>query len=141
MSMEQNKQHAFDAYCKRVVKNEAINIKREYDQLGKREINFSALSQQELQKVQNLQHIDHYAPDRQIFAVQNMGFEVRDGDLVRALSTLPVQQLSIILLFYYLDLKDEQIAKRLQLSRSVVQRNRTSTLEQLRKILEGYEHE
>lgn len=141
MSMEQNKQHAFDAYCKRVVKNEAINIKREYDQLGKREINFSALSQQELQKVQNLQHIDHYAPDRQIFVVQNMGFEVRDGDLVRALSTLPVQQLSIILLFYYLDLKDEQIAKRLQLSRSVVQRNRTSTLEQLRKILEGYEHE
>lgn len=139
--MEQNKQHAFDAYCKRVVKNEAINIKREYDQLGKREINFSALSQQELQKVQNLQHTDHYAPDRQIFVVQNMSFEVRDGDLVRALSTLPVQQLSIILLFYYLDLKDEQIAKRLQLSRSVVQRNRTSTLEQLRKLLEGYEHE
>ena len=139
--MEQNKQHAFDAYCKRVVKNEAINIKREYDQLGKREINFSALSQQELQKVQNLQHIVHYAPDGQIFVVQNMGFEVRDGDLVRALSTLPVQQLSIILLFYYLDLKDEQIAKRLQLSRSVVQRNRTSTLEELRKLLEGYEHE
>lgn len=24
MSMEQNKEHAFDAFCKRVVKNEAV---------------------------------------------------------------------------------------------------------------------
>lgn len=141
MSVEQSKQHAFDAYCKRVVKNEAINIQLEYDRQGKHEVSFSELSQRELQKVRGLQHVDHYAPDRQIFVVQNMGFEIRDGDLAQALSTLTEKRLSIILFSFFMNLKDEQIAKRLQLSRSVVQRNRTSTLEELRKLLEGFEHE
>ena len=141
MSVEQSKQHAFDAYCKRVVKNEAINIQLEYDRQSKHEVSFSELSQRELQKVRGLQHVDHYAPDRQIFLVQNMGFEIRDGDLARALSTLTEKRLSIILFSFFMNLKDEQIAKRLQLSRSVVQRNRTSTLEELRKLLEGFEHE
>lgn len=141
MSMEQNKQHAFDAYCKRVVKNEAINILLEYDRQGKQEVSFSELSQRELREVQGLRHIDNYAPERRVFVVQNMGIEVRDGDLVRALSTLTVRRLSIVLLFYFLDMKDEEIGKRLQLSRSVVQRNRKKTLEELRKTMEGYEHE
>ena len=141
MSMEQNKQHAFDAYCKRVVKNEAINILLEYDRQGRQEVSFSELSQRELQAVQGLQHIDHYAPDRRVFSVQNMSFEIRDSQLAQALSALTVKRRSIVLLAYLLDMKDEQIARRLQLSRSAVQRNRTSTLEELRKLLEGYEHE
>ena len=141
MSVEQSKQHAFDAYCKRVVKNEAINIQLEYDRQSKHEVSFSELSQRELQSLRDLQHVDRYAPDRQIFLVQNMGFEIRDGDLARALSTLTEKRLSIILFSFFMNLKDEQIAKRLQLSRSVVQRNRTSTLEELRKLLEGFEHE
>ena len=141
MSMEQNKQHAFDAYCKRVVKNEAINILLEYDRQGKQEVSFSELSQRELQAVQGLQHIDHYAPDRRVFSVQNMSFEIRDSQLAQALAALTVKRRSIVLLAYLLDMKDEQIARRLQLSQSAVQRNRTSTLEELRKLLEGYEHE
>ena len=141
MSMEQNKQHAFDAYCKRVVKNEAINILLKYDRQGKQEVSFSELSQRELQAVQGLQHIDHYAPDRRVFSVQNMSFEIRDSQLAQALAALTVKRRSIVLLAYLLDMKDEQIARRLQLSRSAVQRNRTSTLEELRKLLEGYEHE
>ena len=30
MSMEQNKRHAFDDFCKRLVKNEAVSIHLEY---------------------------------------------------------------------------------------------------------------
>ena len=44
MSLERDKQHAFDAYCKRVVKNEAVNIQLEYDRQGKREAAFSELT-------------------------------------------------------------------------------------------------
>lgn len=141
MSMEQNKQHTFDAYCKRIIKNEAINIQLEHDRQSRQEVNFSELSQRELEEVQGLRYIDHYAPERQIFVVQNTGFEIRDSDLARALSTLTQKQRSIVLLAYLLEMKDEQIARRLHLSRSVVQRDRTSTLEELRKLMEGYEHE
>ena len=48
----------------------------------------------------------------------------------------------IVLLAYLLGMTDVEIAKRLGLNRSTVQYRRTSTLEQLRKIMEenGYEY-
>lgn len=141
MSMEQNKQHAFDAYCKRIVKNEAINIQLEYERQSQQEVSFSELSQQELQRLQNLQHIDCYAPDRKVFDVMNIPVEIKDGGLAWVLSTLTVERRNIVLLFYFADMKDGEIAKRLRLKRSTVQYQRTSILEELRKLLEGYEHE
>ena len=120
------------------MKNEAINIHLEYDRLGKREVAFSDLSQQELQ---SLQYIDRYAPDRRVFAVLDMDIEVKDGDLVRALTALSPERRDIVLLAYLLDMKDEEIAGRLRLNRSTVQYRRTSTLEELRKLMEGYEHD
>lgn len=141
MSIEQEKQHTFDAYCKRIVKNEAINIQMEYNRRSQREVNFSELSQWELQSLQNLRYIDRYALDRQIFDVLSTPVEIEDGKLAWALSTLTVEQRNIVLLFYFVDMKDGEIAKRLRLKRSTVQYQRTSTLEKLRKLLEGYEHE
>lgn len=141
MSIEQEKQHTFDAYCKRIVKNEAINIQMEYNRRSQREVNFSELSQWELQSLQNLRYIDRYAPDRQIFDVLSIPVEIKDGKLAWALSTLTVEQRNIVLLFYFVDMKDGEIAKRLRLKRSTVQYQRTSILEELRKLLEGYEHE
>ena len=41
MRLEQNKRHAFDAFCKRLVKNEAVNIHLEYARQGKREVAFA----------------------------------------------------------------------------------------------------
>lgn len=141
MNIEQDKQHAFDAYCKRIVKNEAINIQLEYNRQSQQEVSFSELSQRELQSLQDLQYMDRYAPDRRIFDVLNRPVEIEDGGLAWALSTLTVEQRNIVLLFYFVDMKDGEIAKRLQLKRSTVQYQRTSILEELRKLLEGYEHE
>lgn len=141
MSMEQNKQHAFDAYCKRIIKNESINIRLEYDRQYRQEVSFSELPQQELQNLQSLQYIDCYAPDRRTFHVLNMPVEIKDSGLAWALSTLTVERRNIVLLAYLLDMKDGEIAKKLHLKRSTVQYQRTNTLEELRKLLEGHEHE
>lgn len=65
-----------------------------------------------------------------------MEIEVLDADLVRALSMLPTDRRTIILLFYFLEMRDEEIGAKLGLSRHAVQRRRTSTLDMLRKILE-----
>ena len=76
MSMEQNKRHTFDAYCKRLVKNEAVNIHLEYARQGKREAVFSELTQRELQ---SLCCTDRYAPERRVFTVLDMDFEIEDA--------------------------------------------------------------
>jgi len=138
MGIEQDKRHAFDAYCKRIVKNEAVNVHLEYDRQGKWETVFSELDPQEKQ---SLQYIDRYTPDRQIFTVLNMDVEVVNGDLVRALTALPPERRNIVLLAYLLDMRDDEIAGQLQLNRSTVQYRRTSTLKELRKLMEEYENE
>lgn len=138
MSREQTKEHAFDAYCKRVVKNEAVNIHLEYERQGQREVTFTDLTAAELRQ---LSYIDVYAPERRVFDLLGMDVEIADGDLGRALAALPTDQRAIILLAYLLDMPDAEIAQRLDLNRSTVQYRRTSTLEQLRKILEESEHE
>ena len=138
MGIEQDKQHAFDAYCKRIVKNEAVNIHLEYERQGKREVTFSELSQRELQ---SLQYIDCYAPDRRVFAVLDIDIEIKDSDLVRALTSLSTERRNIVLLAYLMGMKDEEIAGRLRLNRSTVQYRRTSTLTELRNLMEGYAHE
>ena len=138
MSLEQNKRHAFDAYCKRIIKNEAINAYREYQHRSKQEIVFSELSDGELQQ---LQYIDQYAPERQVFPLLGSEVEILNGDLARALAALPPERRDIVLLAYLLNMTDKGIARLLNLNRSTVQYRRTSTLEQLKTIMEEFENE
>ena len=138
MSKEQDKQHAFDAFCKRLVKNEAANIHQEYARQGRRETVFSELTQRDLQ---SLQQKDHYAPDRRVFVVLGMGVEVEDTDLGRALVSLTRERRNIILLSYLVEMKDDEIARKLKMNRSTVQYRRAATLEELRKLMEGYANE
>ena len=139
MSMEQNKEHAFDAFCKRVVKNEAVNIQLEYSRQEQQEVVFSDLTPEERRQ---LQYIDTYAPERRVFRLFGMDMEISDGKLGRALDAVSKERRDIVLLAYLLGMTDVEIAKRLGLNRSTVQYRRTSTLEQLRKIMEenGYEY-
>ena len=123
----------FDAYCKRLLKHEVIDATREQKRLGQWETTFSELTRAEQSQ---LQYIDRYAPDRRVFPLMGMEIEVLDADLVRALSTLPTDRRTIILLSYFLKMQDEEIGNRLGLSWPAVQRRRTSTLDMLRKILD-----
>ena len=123
----------FDAYCKRLLKHEVIDAIRQQKRLGQWETTFSELTRAEQSQ---LQYIDQYAPDWRVFPLLGMEIEVLDADLVRALSMLPTDRRTIILLFYFLEMRDEEIGAKLGLSRPAVQRRRTSTLDMLRKILE-----
>lgn len=133
MSMEQDKEHAFDAYCKRLLKNETIDAARERERRRCREIPFSDLSKAETRQ---LQYMDQYAPERSTFDLFGLEVEVKDGELVRALAAIPDERRAIVLLAYLIGMTDKKIAHLLGLNRSTVQYRRTSTLAQLRKILE-----
>lgn len=138
MSLEEHKRHTFDTYCKKIIKNEAASVHREYKQQNQEEVVFSDLTTKELQQ---LQYTDKYAPDRQVFRLQGMRVEVLDGDLARALSALTPERRSIVMLSYMLDMTDTDIARLFKLNRTTVRYQRRSSLKQLRKIMEGFENE
>jgi len=132
-SHEQHKQHAFDCFCKRMLKNEMRDYYSELNKRRKNEVSFSELSAVELQQ---LSAYDEYFADEHSFKVSQEQIIVKDDMIAEALAELPQNKRDIILLSYFLDMNDGEIGKKLNLVRSTVQYRRTSILKELKKIME-----
>ena len=131
-SRKLDKQHAFDSFCKKVLKNEVRNYYKEMERLRNNEVSFSELTAAELDQ---LSATDRYFATAQIFNVQGNDIIVNSDSLSTALKTLPQNKRDIILLSYFLELSDMEIGEKLNLIRSTVQYRRSSALRELRKFL------
>ena len=132
-SYELDKQRVFDCFCKKVLKNEVRNYYDEMKRLRDKEVSFSELSETELAQ---LSTTDKYFATEQTFNVLGHDVIVNDESIAEALRSLPERKRDIILLSYFLELSDGEIGKKLNLIRSTVQYQRTSTLRELKKIME-----
>jgi RNA polymerase sigma factor (sigma-70 family) len=132
-SHAEDKQRVFDAFCKKVLKNEVRDIYDENKRLRSKEVSFSELTETELAQ---LSTTDKYFATEQIFNVLDRDVIVNDESIAEALRSLPERERDIILLSYFLELSDGEIGKKLNMIRSTVQYKRTSTLRELRKFLE-----
>jgi len=128
------KQHAFDSFCKKVLKNDMRNYYDEMARLSNKEVSFSELSERELRQ---LSTTDKYFSLEQTFNVLGCDIFVNNTDIAEALRSLPERKRDIILLFYFLELSDGEIGIRLKMVRSTVQYQRTRALQKLRIIMEG----
>ena len=127
-------EHIFDSYCKKCLKREAINIQQHIKWRGEREIAFSAMSTRELAE---LAVTDEYFTDEYVFSVFGENVGVSDADLAEALNKLPADRRDIVLMSYFFDMTDKEIAERLNMARRTVAYRRTSTLKDLKKIMES----
>lgn len=71
---------------------------------------------------------DNYSTDFQIFTLNGLSVGVENDLLSEALRELPDKKREILLLFYFMDMSDSEIADLLKLNRSTVYRHRTSGL-------------
>ena len=124
----------FDAFCKTVVRNEAKTYLRDLCRQRKRETEFSALSQYEMDK---LFTVDEYPSDSILFTAYSYALHIRDELVADAFAKLPEQEQSILILHYVLELTDGEIGGVARMSRSAVQRHRTKALNELRKDLQS----
>ena len=127
-----NSSNEFDSFCKKVLKNEAVNFHLEMKRKQEREKTFSELSSQEARQ---LCINDNYFVTEQIFFVQGNEIVIRNYCIAKALRRLPEKKRDIIILSYFLELSDREIGERLNLIRTTVQYQRCATLELLKKIL------
>ena len=91
-----------------------------------------------LQEEEQLFTIDRYfadeeADDKSFFVA---GMEITPKLLADAIHALPEEKRDAVLLYYFFDMSDPEIAKLLNLSRSTVQYRRTSSFELLKRYLE-----
>lgn len=94
-----------------------------------REVSLDAVSPDDWDK---LSTVDRYSCDS--FTFSSHGYDLHiDNELVaEAFASLPKDEQSILILRFVLDLTDEEIGRLMGMSRSAVQRHRTSTLKDLR---------
>jgi len=136
MQDEKGKRSAFDSFCKKVLRNEVRDHYDEMKRLRSKEVSISELSAHELEQ---LSTTDEYFFTEQIFNVLGLDVIVNSESIAAALKNLPQRKRDIILLSYFLELSDGEIGKRLDMIRSTVQYQRTSTLRELKKFMEREE--
>ena len=119
----------YDAFCKTVLRNEAKDYLHEMGRQRDREKSLGALTQQELDK---LSTVDDYPSDSYVFSSHGYDLHIDNELVAEAFASLPEQEQSILILHFVLDMGDGEIGSLVGMSRSAVQRHRTSTLKQLR---------
>lgn len=136
MTLEQfhdYQEKSFDAFCKTVIRNEAINEHKRIAAQAEKEIPLSSLSYSELSA---LHYEDTYRPYCKTYYVQGRPIHVYDQPLGEVLQYLSPQRRDVILLCYFLDYSDADIARLLRISSPTVNSRRTAALKKLKELLE-----
>ena len=129
----EDKRHAFDSFCKKILKNEARDYYKAIKRQVEREILFSELSEHELEQLSTM---DSYFEIERTFNVLGCEIIVVDELIAELLQKLPEHKRNIILLSYFLGMTDREIGAKLDLIRTTVQYQRASTLQKLKKLME-----
>ena len=123
----------FDTLMKKVIDGIIKNYEKELDRRSNREIPFC-----ELPKivVNSFPVFDDYELDVTIFDVYGMEARVSGNELCKALQQLPERKRNNLLMFYFLDMSDTEIAELQHISRAGVFKNRQVALHNMKKILQ-----
>lgn len=125
-------QRKFIKYCVEVLGGEALNYLVELDRIWKREINFSELREDILNQFCTYDEI----VEINYFQIMDIEVPVKDEAISNALYCLPEKKRKIILMTYFLDMTEKEIAKCMNLVQSTVHYHKADSLRLLRKILE-----
>lgn len=122
----------FCAYCIKVMHGEALNYFDELERQRTREVTFSELLQKDMD---SLYYCDDYNM-ADYFTVMGRQIPVRDEWISKALKKLPPKKREIILMLYFLDMTEKEIAACLKLVQSTVHYHKDDSLKLLRKLME-----
>ena len=125
---------AFNGFCKKALKCEASNAHRDVRNRQIREVTFSDLTPEEEAQLYTTDTYSFDEADKSFFVA---GKTFTAKQLADALHKLPEEKRNAVLLYYFFDMTDAQIAQHLNVPRSTVQFRRTSSFELLKNYLEG----
>lgn len=130
----EHKQHAFDSYCKRSIKNEAMNV---YTQLRKRSQREVSLSELPEDAMAQLAVYDRYSWEYTTFPVGRSVILIEDDRLAEALLALPQEDRDIFMMHWFLNMVDCEIAEYMNMARRTVNTRRPKVYRLLKELMGG----
>ena len=132
-SQKKTVRHQFDSFCRKVLREEARDYIRELMRWAAHEVPLSELSEEQMER---LCVLDEYPSEAIHFDVQGYDVVINNEKLADALTALPDDKRDIVLLAYFLDMSDQEIADKLNMVRRTVQYRRTSSIKEIKQRLE-----
>ena len=123
----------FDYICKRAMEDERKDYLKSLSRLSKRELSFSDIGDS---IVNQFSTMDRHTEDFRIVSFDDLSVSVENDLLGEALRNLSDKKREIILLYYFMNMNDTEIAELLKLNRSTVYRHRTSGLNLIKNFME-----
>ena len=130
----EHKQYAFDSYCKRSIKNEAMNT---YTQLRKRSRREASLSELPEDAMAQLAVYDRYPWEYTTFPVGGAVILIEDDGLAEALLGLSQEDREIFMMHWFLRMTDAQIARYINMPRRTVNTRRHKAYRLLKELMGG----
>lgn len=128
----------FDTLVKRVIDTTVKDYDRHMKLLSDHEKSFCELPEI---KVNSFAIQDDYEMDVTVFDVYGMEARVSGDELCKALKRLPEKKRNNLLMFYFLDMSDTEIAELQKISRAGAFKNRQNALNKMRELLQKSETE
>mgnify|MGYP002508400141 FL=1 len=125
--------HAFDAFCKRVIRNAAVDAFRKNKRKQKVEMD---IDDPMIAYIHSIQTHDTYTLYSRTYYVKEQPIVVRDKNLGEALQYIIPQKRAVILLSYFAGYNDTEVANILGVSPTSIARRKKSALLRLRELLE-----
>ena len=134
-------EYAFNAFCKIVLRYEAINAWRDLKRKEAREISLDYLMSERFFEPSAMDSYFEKQDKPTAFLVLGKEVIVDNERLATALSRLPKLRREVLLLYYFVGYRDEAIGRLYGRCRSTINSRRNVALKQLRKEWDKLEHE
>ena len=130
----EHKQHAFDSYCKRSIKNEAMNAYTQLRKRSRREVSLSELPEDAMAQ---LAVYDRYSWEYTTFPIGGAVILIEDDGLAEALLGLSQEDREIFMMHWFLRMTDAQIARYINMPRRTVNTRRHKAYRLLTELMGG----
>ena len=130
----EHKQHAFDSYCKKVLKCEACNG---YRQISRHQKRFASLEELSEADMAQLAVYDRYSWEYTAFPVGGAVILIEDDRLAEALNALPQNNRDIFMMHWFLNMVDREIAEYMNMARRTVNTRRQKAYRLLKELMGG----
>lgn len=138
LDYEKTIEHQFDSFCKTVLRNQARNLYHEMKNRSNRFISLEQLTQAQLNQ---LSVSDDYESNYIIITTHNYDIQIENALIATALCSLSKKKKDIILLSFFLNMTNVDIAERLNLAESTVHYHKKMALKELKKFMEEHSDE
>ena len=133
--LEQYHECSFDAFCKKAIRNLAVDAKRIYWKKTMTTLDEELLATY----VKSIMTEDTYALNNyeKIYYVNGLKVVVTNETVGEALKFIMPNKRAVLLLSFFMDYRDSEIARTLRITNSTVAYRKKQALKQLKVLLEG----